>query len=415
MKKPLLLTSVFVSLGGVMFLCGWFLDSGDRERLKEDWTRDYRERPHPGKGPLVLGPDGYYWGGTMDSEAMPGYLYKMQPDGSDWQIVHTFRAEGSPPTGIGPSGTVVFDGVDSMLGSTVGDTRSIGRDTLYKVNVKTGVLTTLVKGPYFGNWPRARLVSDGRGNFWGTTVLGGKNQTGTIFKFHLATGVLTTVVEMPESPNSPIDLVDALTSDGKDWWWGTTRRGGKENCGTIIKVKEDTGELVTVAGFTKDHGGCIPDGSLVSDGRGFLWGVCSGGRRGNATVYKVDATTGALTTVVEFTGNWVSNLEASPGAALVDDGQGFLWGCTQSGVSSEGGTVFKVDIASGALTTVVEFDEKQSRHKGWSPYATLVNDGHGAFLGTTQEGGAKNAGTVFKVDVKTGVLTTLVEFGKVGP
>jgi len=45
----------------------------------------------------------------------------------------------------------------------------------------------------------------------------------------------------------------------------------------------------------------------------------------------------------------------------------------------------------------------------------LVSDGHGAFLGATSQGGKKDAGTIFKIDIATGALTTLVEFGKVGP
>ena len=438
-----------------MFLGGWFLRNDGWERLKEDVTGKYRERPIPGEGPLALGPDGYYWGVTSDANTMPGYLYKMKGDGSDWQIVHTFQPEGSPPMKAGPQGAVVFDGVDSMLGTTVGRKNSAewwkecyasqdprttvkivypaGRDTLYKVNVMTGVFTTVVeftdsKGPYLGREPRAALVPDGLGSFWGSTMWGGTNDRGTIFKFHPATGVFTTVTELSEGVLQQAltpRLSNALTSDGKGWWWGLTGGGGKEDLGTIFKVKADTGELTTVAEFTKNRGGLAPEGSLVSDGRGCFWGVCTRGGQGTegqgvGTVFKVDAITGALTTMVVFTGGRGRNPGYGVEGPLVDDGQGFLWGCTQmggsgSGANDLGGTLFKVDITSGALTTLVEFQSDESRNKGWWPCGTLVNDGHGAFLGTTLRGGNRGAGTIFKVDVKTGVLTTLVEFGKVGP
>ena len=277
---------------------------------------------------------------------------------------------------------------------------------------------TDTKGPHLGNWPCAPLVPDGLGSFWGSTLRGSKNDTGTIFKYHLATGVLTTVVEMPVAPHlrkvssAPINV---LTNDGKGWWWGTTESGGKEGCGMLFKVKADTGKLTTVVEFTKDRGGRWPGAGVVSDGRGFLWGACSQGGQGYGTVFKVDVTTGALTTMVEFTWKKGSNRGALPLTTLVDDGQGLLWGSTMGYKGGHGGTLFKVDTASGVLTTVAEFDRAESRHKGYAPVGALVNDGHGAFLGTTLQGGKKNAGTIFRIDIKTGVLTTLVEFGKVGP
>ena len=415
------LAAVFVL--SVLLPGGGVLRAEGEEKGAAGWESKFVGRPVPGQGPLALGPEGYFWGVTTIGRDMPGYLYKMKPDGSDWQILHTFRPEGSRTVSIWPQGTVVFDGVDSMLGCTMGGVSSANHGTLYKVNVQTGVLTTLVEftgkeGPHLGTRPSAPLVPDGLGSFWGSTSYGGKNDMGTIFKYHLATGMLTTVVEMPAAPDPEIQdpgLQNALTSDGKGWWWGTTSFGGKEHDGTIFKVKADTGELTTVVEFTKKRDGKGPGGGLVSDGRGFLWGTCLAGGQQYGTVFKVDATTGVLTTVLEFTWNSGSNLGGYSQATLVDDGQGFLWGSTPDGGRGRNGTLFKVDIASGALTTMVEFHHDQSRQKGRWPSRALVNDGHGALLGTTDYGGAKDAGTVFKVDVKTGVLTTLVEFGKVGP
>ncbi len=423
MKPALLKTLAIVLLSTLGFLLGWDLLHGGWERWKEDWTGDYRRRPIPTQAPLALGPDGYYWGVTSNSYEMPGYLYKMKADGSKWQIVHTFRPDASPPARMYPQGGLVSDGVDSMLGITSGGPLGTGYGTLYKINATTGVLTTLVQftgksGSNKGSGPQASLVSDGMGFYWGSTLAGGTNNTGTIFKFHPATGVLTTVVEMPRTLQSQRRMFgpDApLVSAGNGSWWGTTFYGGAEHCGTVFKVDTTTGELTTVMEFTTDTGGNEPSGSLVSDGAGFLWGMCSSGGKGYGTLFKVNATKGALTTVVEFTGEGGSYPGSIPIAAPVSDGHGFLWGSTQEGGSDSWGTIFKVDITSGVLTTLVEFEKKESQHKGYRPVAPLVSDGHGAFLGTTSRGGKKNAGTIFKIDIATGVLTTLVELGKVGP
>ena len=354
---------------------------------------------------------------------MPGYLYKMKADGSGWKRVHTFRPDLSPPAGINPAGGLVSDGVDSLLGATSSGSLALGYGTLYKINAATGVLTTLVKftgksGPYLGSFPTATLAPAGGGVFWGSTDRGGTDFAGTLFKFHPATSLFSTVAEFPVSPGFSSDMLvptGAWVSDGHGSWWGTNFFGGAEHCGSVFKVDATTGELTTVVEFAEGKGGSRPLGSLVSDGAGFLWGVCSYGGHGYGTLFKVHATTGALTSVVEFTGSTGSAPGSYPQTAMVSDGHGFLWGCTPRGGSDNVGTLFKVDIASGTLTTLVEFERNESHHKGYSPNAPLVSDGHGAFLGTTQRGGKKDAGTIFKIDIATGVLTTLVELGKVGP
>ncbi len=420
MKPALLKTLAFVLFLCVLLVFVKYVVYPSRNTLEEPIGN---RRPTPTDGPLALGPDGYYWGVTEDSFEMPGYLYKLKADGSGWKLVHTFRTNASPPVGMSPLGGLVSDGVDSLLGVTCGSGKADDDGTLYKVNATTGVLTTLIRfsgqtGPHLERFPIAALAPAGSGVFWGSTVLGGTHDTGTVFKFHPATNMLTTVAEFPASPDpdgGSLAPHDALVSDGNGSWWGVNYSGGAQHYGTVFKVDSITGELTTVVEFTEGTGGQHPMGSLVSDGQGFLWGTCAGGVAAPGTLFKVNATTGALTTVLEFTGKGGSNRGMNPETALVSDGHGFLWGCTTRGGRDDAGTLFKVDIASGVLTTLVEFGIQQATHKGYRPEAPLVSDGHGAFLGTTMQGGKKNAGTIFKIDIATGVLTTLVELGKVGP
>ncbi|MCE9519393.1 MAG: hypothetical protein K8R87_07570 [Verrucomicrobia bacterium] len=131
-----------------------------------------------------------------------------------------------------------------------------------------------------------------------------------------------------------------------------------------------------------------------------------------ACLFSTTLSTRALdvATVVEFTGKTGSNLGANPMAGLVSDGAGNLWGTTSRGGAGDFGTVFKIDQATGVLTTVVEFTDNGENNKGRYPYAGLVNDGAGNLWGTTAQGGSKSMGTVFKIAQATGVLTTVVEF-----
>src|SRR6185436_721040 len=87
-----------------------------------------------------------------------------------------------------------------------------------------------------------------------------------------------------------------------------------------------------------------------------------------------------------------------------------LWGTTSSG-GSGGGTVFKLDPSTGVLTTVAQFPRRFGDYSG--PYAGLVSDGDGSFLGTTYGASAgfpDGRGTVFKLHAASGVLETLTSF-----
>jgi uncharacterized repeat protein (TIGR03803 family) len=53
--------------------------------------------------------------------------------------------------------------------------------------------------------------------------------------------------------------------------------------------------------------------------------------------------------------------------------------------------------AAGALTKLLEFTGNGATNKGSNPSAGLVRGADGSYYGTTRTGGASNFGTVFKV------------------
>jgi len=101
---------------------------------------------------------------------------------------------------------------------------------------------------------------------------------------------------------------------------------------------------------------------------------------------------------------------ATPYAGLVRDAQGNLYGTTFEGGASSAGTVFKVDT-TGKESVLYSFTGTGG--DGAAPYAGLVQDAQGNLYGTTYQGGdlacAYGCGTVFKVDT-TGKETVLYSF-----
>jgi uncharacterized repeat protein (TIGR03803 family) len=85
---------------------------------------------------------------------------------------------------------------------------------------------------------------------------------------------------------------------------------------------------------------------------------------------------------------------ANPGAALVGDSAGNLYGTTDFGGAYHLGTVFKLD-ASGNERVLYSF---KGTPDGQEPYAGLVRDPAGNLYGTTPFGGAYGWGAVFKLD-----------------
>ncbi len=129
--------------------------------------------------------------------------------------------------------------------------------------------------------------------------------------------------------------------------------------GAIYKVKADGSDWRLVASFSThglNNGGAPRQGGLVDDGNGFFWGTAfAGGAANLGGVFKINSVTGEIRTVLEFIGAGGQNKGAQPIASLVADGSGFFWGSSTTGGQYGGGTVFKVNAVTEALTTLVEF------------------------------------------------------------
>jgi uncharacterized repeat protein (TIGR03803 family) len=108
-----------------------------------------------------------------------------------------------------------------------------------------------------------------------------------------------------------------------------------------------------------------------------------------------------LTTLVSFD---KTNGCAPDFMALVQGADGNFYGTTEDCGAKNYGTVFKI-TPEGKLTTLHSFDSTD----GAFPYAGLVQATNGNFYGTTNQGGANGGGTVFEITA-AGKLTTLYSF-----
>jgi uncharacterized repeat protein (TIGR03803 family) len=163
-----------------------------------------------------------------------------------------------------------------------------------------------------------------------------------------------------------------------------------------------SGAFTSLYSFTGGGDGGEPVAGLTQGSDGSFYGTTeSDGASGHGTVFQIN-TNGAFTPLYSFTGG---SDGASPQGGLVQGSDGYFYGTTASGGTSQQGTVFQIG-PGGALNTLYDFTGSAD---GGLPENALVQGSDGILYGTTTEGGTNHAGTVFEITTN-GSLTTLYTF-----
>jgi uncharacterized repeat protein (TIGR03803 family) len=163
----------------------------------------------------------------------------------------------------------------------------------------------------------------------------------------------------------------------------------------------EAGDIV-LHNFAAAHRGTNPFAGVIRDQAGNLYGTTGfGGSANRGVVFKVD-TQGQETVLYSFTGGADG---AVPEANVIGDGSGNLYGTTNSGGASNAGVVFRLD-AMGQETVLYSFTGGAD---GGYPYSGVIRDTAGNLYGTTTYGGGANLGVVYKLDA-TGHETVLHSF-----
>ncbi len=192
--------------------------------------------------------------------------------------------------------------------------------------------------------------------------------------------------------------------------YGTTENGGPSDQGTVFRVTPG-GTLTTLYTFcsqTNCTDGVEPLGGLVQANNGNFYGTTSdgGANGGGGTVFEITPE-GQLTTLYSFCsqpGCADGNYSQTP---LVQASSGNLYGTTEVGGVNNGGTVFEITPA-GQFTTLYSFCSQPGCTDGIHPHAGLVQASNGNLYGTSVEGGANSAGTIFEI-TPAGQLTTALQ------
>jgi uncharacterized repeat protein (TIGR03803 family) len=195
---------------------------------------------------------------------------------------------------------------------------------------------------------------------------------------------------------------------GQPALYGVTPYGGASNDGTVYS---DTFCFNCLAfailhTFTGPPGdGMTPDGALVIDGNGVIYGTTGGGgsHSPNGIVFSLTPPTspgGAWTETVLHNFAGVPNDGGNSYASLVIGGGGVLYGTTFYGGISGNGVVFSLAppaSSGGAWTETILHKFAGSPNDGANPHTAVTPGAGGVFYGTTYNGGASGNGTVYQL------------------
>jgi uncharacterized repeat protein (TIGR03803 family) len=244
---------------------------------------------HPGYGDLVFDQAGNLYGTTLQGGSGLcnsygcGTVYELTPAGSSWMesVLYSFTGQND---GRWPYAGVTLDKAGNLYGSvSAGGAYSFG--TVYKLapsgsDWTENTLYAFQDGSD-GSTPIGGLIFDQAGNLYGTTSADGSGG-GTVFTLAPSNGNWAfTLLYGFAGPGGGLQAGPQgnLLMDSAGNLYGTTYLGGVYGQGSVFMLTPSSGGWTysDLYDFTGGNDGKWPNGSVVLDANGNLYGTTNGG------------------------------------------------------------------------------------------------------------------------------------------
>jgi uncharacterized repeat protein (TIGR03803 family) len=279
---------------GVVYKLDW---TGKKETVLHKFTGIPQDGGFNPGGLLIEDSSGTLYGTTGGGGNNCGVVFKMGQTGKE-TVLYPFQCGAD---GFGPGTGVTRDSEGNLYGTTVyggnSGCGSAGCGVVYELD-STGTETVLhaFSGGADGGIASSGLIRDAAGNLYGTTAYGGNTQLdicdgregcGVVFRLspNSGGGWTETILYNFCSQSNCTDghrPLGGLIRDAAGNLYGTTLFGGgthncnSGDCGVVFKL-DTTGKETVLHTFTGGTDGAWPEGGLVMDAAGNLYGTAISG------------------------------------------------------------------------------------------------------------------------------------------
>ncbi len=358
-----------------------------------------------------------------------GTIFKLAKNSSgQWttSLLYTFTASGD---GLVPTGGLVTDGAGNLYGATQGG-GTHGYGAIYEMSPQSsgGYSERIIysfRGGSDGYYPNGGLVLDSAGNLYGGTYYGGVNPQcsigvgcGTAFSLSPAgSGKWTERILHVFTDTDGIGPNGPLTIDPAGNLYGTTF-GDNGGVSTAFELSP-SGSAWTfnvILNFT-GTGAYYPNGGMVMDSSGNLFGTADGGTKSDGVVFELSPGSSGWTYSVAH--NFIGGVDGTFPTGLAIDKAGILVGVTYEGGNTSCqygcGTAFQLVKSGGTWQkrTIYSF---AGGTDAANPLASLTLDSSGNLYGTSIRGGssacqsADGCGAIYKLTQSGGIWSESVVY-----
>ena len=259
------------------------------------------------------------------------------------------------------------------------------------------------KGGSDGSYPVSSLITDGAGNLYGTTLSGGVNNDGTVFELMLQPDgkwtekVLYQFGNLSGGTGSPNA---GLVIDSSGNLYGSTQAAPDNGLFGVVfelSLAQNGWTERTLHTFIGNGDGYGPNGALVIDNNGNLYGTTLFGGAGNyGVVFELANGSWGETILHSFSGG----LDGGSPEGLAINASGNLYGATSAGGAANRGVLFELKLSNGGWKELT-LHSFTGVYDGALPSGSLVFNKRGNIYGSTSAGGGGGCtggcGIVFKL------------------